>query len=42
MKIKKILKEFKEKLVELYQEQLADVLLYGSYARGEQREDSDI
>ena len=42
MKIKKILKEFKEKLVELYQEQLVDVLLYGSYARGEQREDSDI
>ncbi len=42
MKIKKILKEFKEKLVELYQEQLIDVLLYGSYARGEQREDSDI
>ena len=42
MKIKKILKEFKEKLIELYEEQLIDVLLYGSYARGEQREDSDI
>ncbi|MHA1350566.1 MAG: nucleotidyltransferase domain-containing protein [Promethearchaeota archaeon] len=42
MKIKKLLKEFKEKLVELYKEQLVDVLLYGSYARGEQREDSDI
>ena len=42
MKIKKILKEFKEKLIELYKEQLVDALLYGSYARGEQREDSDI
>ena len=42
MKIKKILKEFKEKLIDLYKDQLVDVLLYGSYARGEQREDSDI
>jgi len=42
MKIEKILKEFKEKLIELYKDQLVDVLLYGSYARGEQREDSDI
>jgi len=42
MNIKKILKEFKENLIELYKEQLVDVLLYGSYARGEQREDSDI
>ncbi len=42
MKIKKILKEFKEKLIELYKDQLVDVLLYGSFARREQREDSDI
>jgi len=42
MKLKKILNEFKEKLIELYKDQLVDVLLYGSFARGEQRDDSDI
>lgn len=42
MKIKKILAEFKQGLIEIYGNQLVDVLLYGSYARGEQRTDSDI
>lgn len=42
MNIKKILSELKNGLVKLYGEQLIDVLLYGSHARGEQREDSDI
>ena len=42
MKIKKILAEFKQELVKIYGNQLVDILLYGSYARGEQRTDSDI
>jgi predicted nucleotidyltransferase len=42
MKIKKILSELKQGLIKLYGDQLVDVLLYGSYARGEQRSDSDI
>jgi predicted nucleotidyltransferase len=42
MKIKKIISEFKQRLIELYGDQLVDVLLYGSYSRREQREDSDI
>ena len=42
MKIKRILAEFKQGLIDIYGNQLIDVLLYGSYARGEQRADSDI
>ena len=42
MKIKNILSELKLGLTKLYDNQLVDVLLYGSYARGEQRQDSDI
>ena len=42
LKIKKILIEFKEKLIELYGAKLKEVILYGSYARGEETEDSDI
>ena len=42
MKINTILSEFKQGLIEIYGNQLVDVLLYGSYARGEQRKDSDI
>lgn len=42
MKIKGILEEFKQKLEELYGDNLIDVILYGSYARGEEKEDSDI
>ncbi|MFN0216360.1 MAG: nucleotidyltransferase domain-containing protein [Saprospiraceae bacterium] len=32
----------KRKLVALYGERLAKLILYGSYARGDSREDSDI
>ena len=42
MKINTILSEFKQGLIEIYGNQLVDVLLYGSYARGDQRTDSDI
>jgi len=42
MKIKRILSELKQELIELYGNQLVDVLLYGSYARREQKKDSDI
>ncbi|MGQ9615999.1 MAG: nucleotidyltransferase domain-containing protein [Spirochaetota bacterium] len=36
------IKLFKEKLKEFYGDRLFDVILYGSYARGEQEEGSDI
>ena len=42
MKINQILIELKKGLIELYGNQLVDVILYGSYARGEQRKESDI
>ena len=42
MKIKKILSEMKKGLNELYGSQLVDVLLYGSYARGNETSQSDI
>lgn len=41
-RIKKLLKELKRGLVQIYGEQLKAVYLYGSYARGEERPDSDI
>ncbi len=34
--------EVKGKLFELYKDKLKEIILYGSYARGEEREDSDI
>ena len=34
--------EFKQKMEELYGDQLAKVLLYGSYARGDYHAESDI
>lgn len=37
-----ILLELKQGLIKVYGDQLVNVLLYGSYARGEQRQDSDI
>jgi predicted nucleotidyltransferase len=40
--IKPILEEVGEKLKELYGEKLRGIILYGSYARGEAKEDSDI
>ena len=41
-KLEKILFEVKQILKELYQDQLKEIILYGSYARGEQKKDSDI
>jgi predicted nucleotidyltransferase len=41
-KIQPILREIKEALTKLYGQRLKEVILYGSYARGEEREDSDI
>lgn len=42
MKINKILKEFKEKVKKLYGKRLKQIMLYGSYARGDFNKDSDI
>lgn len=42
MNIQPVLEEFKAKVQELYGEQLKDIILFGSYARGEATEDSDI
>lgn len=41
-KIKKLLKEFKAGLTRIYGGQLDAVYLYGSYARGENKEGSDL
>jgi predicted nucleotidyltransferase len=41
-RIKRLLKELKQGLVHIYGEQLKAIYLYGSYARGEARPDSDI
>jgi len=41
-RIKKLLKEFKQGLVRIYGKRLKAIYLYGSYARGEARPDSDI
>ncbi|NJE54991.1 nucleotidyltransferase family protein [Thermococcus sp. 21S9] len=37
-----ILREVKEKLIEILGDDLVDVILFGSYARGEAKEDSDV
>jgi predicted nucleotidyltransferase len=42
MKIKEILKEFREEIEKLYGKRLKDIILYGSWARGEAKEESDI
>jgi predicted nucleotidyltransferase len=43
MKIEPILKEFKGKIAELYEQRLKKVILYGSYARGQANDEhSDI
>ncbi len=42
MKIKEILKEFREQIEDLYSKRLKGVILYGSWARGEATEESDI
>jgi type I restriction enzyme S subunit len=41
-RIKKLLKELKQGLVHIYGEQLKAVYLYGSYARGDNIEGSDL
>ena len=38
----KLVREFRDHLAALYGERLKGVYLYGSYARGEAQEDSDI
>jgi predicted nucleotidyltransferase len=38
----RILGDFKAELKNLYGNKLKDIILYGSYARGEENEDSDI
>ncbi len=42
MEIKEVLEEFKKEIEKLYGKQLKRVILYGSYARGDATEDSDI
>lgn len=42
MEIELILREFREKLEELYGNRLKNIILYGSCARGQATEDSDI
>lgn len=41
-KVKKLLLRVKEYLAERYGNRIKQVILYGSYARGEQHKDSDI
>ncbi|MDP5121900.1 MAG: nucleotidyltransferase domain-containing protein [Spirosomaceae bacterium] len=42
MVVDNIAKEFKNALEDLYGDELADLILFGSYARGDFRKDSDI
>ena len=42
MRISDILKEFREELENLYQKRLKSIILYGSWARGDATEYSDI
>ncbi len=42
MRIREILKEFKEEIEKLYGKRLKGSILYGSWARGDATEDSDI
>lgn len=41
-KITEVIREYREGLERLFGDQLVSVTLYGSFARGEGREDSDI
>lgn len=40
--VKKIAKEYKAVLQDLYGNELAELILFGSYARGDAREESDV
>jgi len=42
MRISNILREFREELENLYEKRLKGIILYGSWARGDATEDSDI
>jgi len=42
MKIQKVIEEFKMKVEELYGERLKNIILYGSWAREEATDESDI
>ena len=42
MRINDILKEFREEVENLYENGLKSIILYGSWARGDATEDSDI
>ena len=42
MAIDAIVQDFRDKIHRLYGERLRDVILYGSWARGEATQDSDI
>ncbi|MCL6446941.1 MAG: nucleotidyltransferase domain-containing protein [Armatimonadetes bacterium] len=42
MNIREILSEFREEITKLYGKRLQGIILYGSWARGEATEDSDI
>ncbi len=42
LEIKKVLEEFKKEIKKLYGHRLKQIILYGSYARGNATEDSDI
>lgn len=42
MRIKEILSEFREEIEKLYRKRLKKIILYGSWARGDATEESDI
>jgi len=42
MRIEQVLREFRGEIEKLYGKRLRDIILYGSWARGDATEDSDI